>query len=86
MKGNINHGLLIEYVNFQFENVALLRPILPPQIFFSLGLFHNMFHNLITKTNNYCIGYMAPYCFFENIPEGMGEAESGWKNHSNVKD
>ena len=42
-----------------------------------LGLFQNMFHNLLIYTNNFCFGYFAVSCFFETFPAGwLGVA--GW--------
>ena len=40
--------------------------------FLGLGLFQNMFHNLLIYTNNFCCVYIAVYCFFETFPAGWG--------------
>ena len=34
-----------------------------------------MFHNLLTKTNNFCFGFIALSCFFETFPGGWLD---GW--------
>ena len=41
-----------------------------------LGLFQNMFHNLLIYTNNFCFGYIAVSCFFETFPPGW---LAGWQ-------
>ena len=38
--------------------------------FLGLGLFQNMFHNLLIYTNKFCFGYIAVSCFFETFLAG----------------
>ena len=53
------------------------RPVLTPSRWIlSLGLFKNMFHNLLMYTNNFFL-YIAVSCFFETFP---GVAWGGWLN------
>ena len=42
---------------------------------FGLGLFQNMFHNLLMYSSNFCFGYVDLSCFFENFPVGC---QVGW--------
>ena len=47
----------------------------------SLGLFQNMFHNLLIYTNNFCFGFITVSCFFETFLgwlAGVGVAGGGW--------
>ena len=47
----------------------------PSGWFLGLGLFQNMFHNLLMYTDNFCFGYIAVSCFFETFPGGW---VGGW--------
>ena len=40
---------------------------------FGLGLFPNMFQNILTQTSTFCFGYIAVYCFLR-LFSGVG----GW--------
>ena len=55
-------------------------PFLTPSGWFlGLGLFQNMFQNLLIYTNNFCFGYIAVSCFFETFPAGwLGGWVAGW--------
>ena len=44
-----------------------------------LGLFQNMFHNLLMHANNFCFGYINVSCFFETFPDGwVAGGGGGW--------
>ena len=45
------------------------------EILVGLGLFQNMFHNLLMYTNNFCFGYIAVSCFFDTFRAGC---VAGW--------
>ena len=54
-------------------------PFLTPSIwFFGLGLFQNMFHNLLIYTHNFDFGYITVSCFLETFPGGwvVGKSDS----------
>ena len=54
------------------------QPFLTPSGWFlGLGLFRNMFHNLLIYTNNFCFGYITVSCFFETFP-GWLASWLGW--------
>ena len=61
---------------FSFVNIALFSLVLDRKIFglspfwmdLGLGLFQNMFHNLLMYTDNFFFGYIAVSCFFETFP------------------
>ena len=44
--------------------------------FLGLGIFQNMFLNLLIYTNNFWFGYIAVSCFFETFPAGW---VAGWQ-------
>ena len=43
--------------------------------FLGLGLFQNMFHNLLIYSDHFCFGYIAVSFFFETFPVGW---VGGW--------
>ena len=49
----------------------------PSGWFLGLGLFQNMFHNLLIYTNNFCFGYITVFCFFETF-SGWLAGWDGW--------
>ena len=49
----------------------------PSRWFLGLGLFQNIFYNLLMYTNNFCFGYITVSCFFETFPGGW-LAGGGW--------
>ena len=40
----------------------------PSGWFLGVGLFQNIFYNLLIYTNNFCFGYITVSCFFETFP------------------
>ena len=48
----------------------------PSGWFLGLGLFQNIFYNLLMYTNNFCFGYITVSCFFETFPGWL--AGGGW--------
>ena len=46
-------------------------------LFLGLGLFQNMFHDLLIYANTFCFGYIALSCFFETFLGGW-LAGGGW--------
>ena len=52
--------------------------------FLGLGLFQNMFHNLIIYTNNFCFGWIAVSCFFETLPAGWVAGKSNFNENAVV--
>ena len=52
--------------------------LIPSGGFLGLGLFQNVFHNLLIYTNNSCFGYINVSCFFETFPGWVSGWVSGW--------
>ena len=63
-----------EFENLEFETYVCVKgcgPIwLPVDGFLGIGLFQNMFEDLLMYTNNFCFGYIALFCFFETFLVG----------------
>ena len=49
--------------------------------FLGLGLFQNMFHNLLIYTKHFCFGYIAVSCFFETFPAGWVVGKSDFNEN-----
>ena len=59
-----------------------LWPFLTPSGWFlGLGLFQNLFHNLLIYTNNFCFGYITVSCFFETFPVWLGVGKSDFNEN-----
>jgi len=66
---NLKLNLEIESRNWNLK-LKLRAFLTPGRWFLGLGLFQNMFHNLLIYTNNFCFGYITVPCFFETFLGG----------------
>ena len=53
----------------------------PSGWFLGLGLFQNMFHNLLIYTSNFFLGYITVSCFFETFPAGRLDGISDFNDN-----